>query len=1110
MPPAPGTTPRTAQVVPVSTGTLTGGVPPLHTHSYYSLRAGASSLTALVQAALDGGAPALALTDRNAMYGLMPFLAACREADLPALIGCELDDPADARIRAVCWARTRRGFALLSAVVTRRCLTPEQFDLAAECAAFDPAHIWAGTSHLPLLTAVAARRSPSGWVALVYPGRQRGNHPDPGLVQAVAGRLGLLSALASDAWVARPAELPTQHLLLRIASRYTEQTPGWEALRGTRDTVIWSREESARWSARYPLAARGALLVAEQCGGVSLTRERWVMPPWTPPPGLSAASALTERAWAGLYRRFGPYPPGNAIQRLGYELEVICGMEYAPYFHVVADLVEQARAWGIVALGRGSVADSLTAYCLGLSEVDPLRYDLYFERFLNPSRKSPPDMDIDFSWKERDRVLDFLFTRFGDAHGAMVGCFHTLHARGAYRETALALGLSANDVALSTQLPYTSATRLTRLQEQYPESAGLPLDTPHLQPALEHAARLAGIPLSTGMHPCGLVLTPEPLTDYGPLERCHKGYRNTHFDMHAVEDIGLVKIDILATRGLGTVDTVRAALRERRTADPLDAGFDTYAAHPGARRILRQGRTLGCFYTESPAMISLNQKVTCSTYAHLIATSSVIRPGVAESGMMDSYIRRHRGEERVTHLHALLGELLPETYGVMIYQEDVLKVAHLLGGMPLADADLLRRAMSGKERSPIRMAPLRERFLRAAIGERGIAPVVAEEIWRQIESFAGYAFCKGHSAAFAQVSLQTCRLKVEDPATFMAAVLSNEGGFYTPHVYLEEARRLGLRISGPDVNGSRWDYWGYGTALRVGLRAIKGLYEEAGAHLVRVRDGRPFTSVNEFLDRACTGPGALPPSQVELLILAGALDSLGLPRPGQYAALIAHTAREQARRDGGTLPLFPPPPDRAGPQGDWSRDQRYAAMLDLLGFLPAMHPLDWLKDRLPPVAPGPPLIEAQALPQHAGQQVRIRGLGVTRKLVTTRNGRERMAFLSLEDPTGIAEVTLFPRAYRAAAARLRGWGPFVITGRIERQYGVCSLTAERVERIELAGTAAPEVWSRLPWSNGGELQAGLVGGSLGVTLTLGQGSRASAGSCGAGSGENEEVAVRTA
>lgn len=1050
-------------------------LPQLHVHSHFSLRLGASSVNALVQAAVDAGCPALALTDRNACYGLLPFLKACREAQLPAIIGVELDDPGQATRRAVCWVRTYQGYRTLCAAITRRCVMPETFDLVTELAAFDPEDLWAGTGDLTLLTQVAALKGARGWFALLYPDSRRDVHAPPDLLQGWARKLGLPVALVSDALMARPADLRTHRVVRKIATRYSSSwTPGEEALVATEDTVIWDRQASARWSARYPEAARGAIRIGEACADrVDPFQRQWVMPPVHLSPGTTAEEALWERAHHGCRRLFKGAPSEDVTQRLKRELKVICEKGYASYFLVTCELVDQAEEWGVVTLGRGSVADSLVAYCCGLTQVDPMAHDLYFERFLNPDRPDPPDIDLDFSWRVRDRMLQFLFDRYPAGHVAMVGCHHTLRARGAYREAALALGLHPSRVGLSKRLPYASAVHLPKLLEHYPEVSDLPLEEPAVIEALEVGQALAGTPIATGMHPCGIVIAPRPLTHWTPLERCAKGYLNTQFEMYAVEEAGLIKIDVLATRGLGTVDTVRATLQARGGYDPLAEDFDAYAGHPAARRLLRQGRTIGCFYTESPAMLQLNRKTQCSDYRTLIATSSVIRPGVAESGMMDQYIERHLDPRKIEYQHPMMKELLEETHGIMIYQEDVMKVAHFLAGMTLAEADSLRRSMGFKRRDTLGPDVIEQRFMEGCRRQQ-VSPAAADEIWRQISSFASFAFCKAHSAAFARLSMQTCRLKAEYPAEFLAAVLSNQGGYYPAYVYVEEARRWGLAIHGPDVNGSQEEYWGYGCTLRVGFMAIKGLETESIATILAARNGIPFWSFPDFLERTRTGASGLHPTQVLLLIDAGACDSLGGTRADFFVTLLNHVARVRAQRDRTTLPLFPNHelvPELKGGR-DRSQAERYVMVMDLLGFLPHCHPLAWLRPSLSWSQAGPPLVAVRDLPQHLGRRVRVLGLGVTRKVSTTRKNNERMAFLSLDEETGTAEVTFFPRVYAQTARYLNGWGPYVVTGLVDERHGVINLNAEALERATVS-VALPDLFNHTPLTPFAE-QAGAV------------------------------------
>ncbi|MEO7993557.1 MAG: hypothetical protein ABI743_04095, partial [bacterium] len=355
-----------------------------------------------------------------------------------------------------------------------------------------------------------------------------------------------------------------------------------------------------------------------------------------------------------------------------------------------------------------------------------------------------------------------------------------------------------------------------------------------------------------------------------------------------------------------------------------------------------------------------------------------------------------------------------------------------------------------------------QRFL-AGCAHEGIAAPAAEEIWRQIAAFAGFAFCKAHSAALARLSMQTCRLKADYPAEFLAAVLSNEGGYYIPHVYIEEARRWGLQIAGPDVNGSQREYWGYGVALRVGFMAIKGLHEKTITALLAARNGIPFHDFPEFLLRTHTGAGGLDPTQVLLLIEAGACDSFGDSPIDQRYMLLAHVERVQAQRDLQTLPLFPSEEPVTHWQGgrEENLDRKAATLIDLLGFLPARHPLLWLRESLSWTPAGPPLVAVCDLPRYIGRRVRVLGLGITRKTTETRQGGEHMAFLGLDDETGTAEVTFFPRVYARIARHLHGWGPFVIAGNVEARRGVISLNATAVERAVVAeGVPLPALFAQ--------------------------------------------------
>jgi len=432
---------------------------------------------------------------------------------------------------------------------------------------------------------------------------------------------------------------------------------------------------------------------------------------------------------------------------------------------------------GIPCLGRGSAANSIVSYLLGLTPVDPIALNMYFERFLNPARQSPPDIDIDFSSQRRDDILNYVYERWGADRAAMISTHVTFRARGAFREVAKVFGLSDKEITtIARHMPHASAAGLGSLKERFPEMRGIDLNAEPYRHIIPLASRLHGCPRHLGIHCGGIVIAPNKLTEFTALARSAKGLSVTQYEMFSVEDVGLIKIDLLGNCGLDAYEETIKTLARRGIRPPAH-DLETVLTDPATVDLVRSGRTMGCFYIESPGMRQLLKRLKTQTFLELTAASSVIRPGVAESGMMQEYIRRVRGEAPRQPSHPLMLKLLPETRGVMIYQEDVIRVAHELAGLSLAEADLLRRAMSGKLRSMNRMNDVREQFI-AGCEANGVDTASALTIWRQIASFSGYSFCKAHSAAFASLSWKVAYLKAHYPAEYMAAVLSHSGGFY--------------------------------------------------------------------------------------------------------------------------------------------------------------------------------------------------------------------------------------------------------------------------------------------------------------------------------------------
>ncbi|HUU27962.1 MAG TPA: DNA polymerase III subunit alpha [archaeon] len=1027
----------------------------LRCHSNFSLLEGASTVAELVETAAGRGMSALALTDTNGLYAAVPFWKKARERGIKPVFGAELTsslERAQKGGRAVVLARDREGFAAVCRLVTARQLE-EHFDLAGAIVAEVSRRgdsLFVLTGEESLLRGLAGRL-PEGtlYAELCLEGGSREGMRLERLAE-LARELGLPVAATANVHFAQPEDFQVHRLLRAIDLGRTVSSLGDNE---HVPAACWlaGADEMARRFERFPDSIANTVRIAGRCN-VELPTGGIVFPAFKLPKGESAYSALLKSSFRGACRRYRPLS-AKVLERLKAELEVIDRLGFAPYFLVVADIARYARKKRIPMVGRGSAANSIVSYALGITDVDPIRYNLFFERFLNPERDSPPDIDLDFSWRRRDEVLDYVYRTYGADRVAMICTYVTFSTRLAFREIAKAMGLPEKEITRFTRLlPYRALSHLDSLQNDWPECRTLPLDKEPYRTILENAVRIKSFPRHLSIHAGGIVVSPFPLTDLVPLERSTKGLVVTQYDMFGIEDLGLVKIDLLSQRSLSVVEDVVRTLEERGLPKLALDDIDSLSRDPDTVRIIEEGRTMGCFYIESPAMRSLLAKLRVRTFEELTAASSVIRPGVAESGMMAEFIERHNGRRPVTYLHPSLENLLGETYGVMVYQEDVIRVAHEIAGMSLGEADLLRRAMSGKMRSREAMTRLEENFVRAAVS-RGVKREVALEIWRQISSFAGYAFCKAHSASYARVSFQVACLKAHYPGEFMAAVLSNGGGFYGPSAYLEEARRMGLRILPPDVNRSSLEYEGCGRILQVGLGAVSGVSRKTLEAIVRERRaGGFFTSLADFCSRVNVSY-----MEMQTLIRCGVFDCLELTRPELLWRLEFLFRRGQGNngkyRSGEPSMLFPDTklnPDRQViPRlPEYSRSELLRLEHEIFGFTVSEHPLALHGQALT----GRGLISSREIPAHEGRRVRLAGRPIAHKrIMTPRNGA--MMFLSLDDLVGTFEVVIFPGCYRRFGAVALGSGPFLVTGRVAGEYGVFTIVCEKIEELRL--TAQP-------------------------------------------------------
>ena len=558
---------------------------------------------------------------------------------------------------------------------------------------------------------------------------------------------------------------------------------------------------------------------------------------------------LEKLATEGLTARYGRKNK-VAYERMQKELKIINDLGFNSYFLINWDVIRYAQSRGFYYVGRGSGANSIVAYCLRITDVDPIELNLYFERFLNPERTSPPDFDIDFSWTDRDDIMDYIFKRYGRNHVALLGSYTTFQHDAIIMELGKVFGLPVDEIK--------SLQRKTQATDKIQRTI------------LQYGRIMKNFPNNISIHPCGMLVTEKPIYEYAALFMPPKGFATTQMDMFVAENIGINKFDILSQRGLGHIKESLRLIKANKGIDVNIHDFHNFRHNTDIKKQIREAQTIGCFYIESPAMRQLLKKLRCDDYITLVAASSIIRPGVAQSGMMREYITRFHNRDKVVYLHPLFEEHLSETFGVMVFQEDVIKIAHYFAGLSLGEADILRRAMSGKYRSNNKFRHIKEKYL-SNCRELGHTEELAHEVWRQMESFAGYSFNKAHSASFAVESYMSLYLKTFYPKEFMVAVINNFGGFYSTELYFIELMKAGGIIHAPCVNNSDLYTSIIGDEVYTGFIHIKALQEKTMQQIVEERKaGGLFLHLQDFIER--TGIGL---EQLNILVSIGAFRFTG-------------------------------------------------------------------------------------------------------------------------------------------------------------------------------------------------------------------------------------------
>ncbi len=809
----------------------------LNCKTYYSFRYGTFSTEELVAAAIENGITAIALTNFNNTCDTWEFVKLCNENNIKPIAGAEIRN--EDTCLYILLAANGKGFAAINEFISFHLINEKAFPTEPDLSPF---------------------LQSSFDIFIIYP-----LHVKPLEELEHNERIGILpeeiNKLYAIDWknhkdkfvVRQPVTFQNKkyfnlHRLLRAIDKncLLSMLPK-EAEASLTETFI-SPDKILKAFKDYPFIITNTYQLIDACNiSIDFNNDK----------NKQCYSAtkeddrifLSKLANDGFLKRYGKKNK-IAFERLNKELKIINDLGFNAYFLINNDIVQYAEKRGFYHVGRGSGANSIVAYCLGITDVDPIELNLYFERFLNPERTSPPDFDIDFSYTDRDDVMDYIFKRFGNDHVAVCGSYTTFKHDATIRELGKVFGLPDDEIKELQRNPEPS-DNIRKL-------------------ILQYARLLKGFPNYMSIHPCGMLITEEKISSYASRFMPPKGFAGAQMDMFIAEDISINKFDILSQRGLGHIKECLQLIKENKGVSIDINNFEKFRKDENINTQIREANTIGCFYIESPAMRQLLKKLRCDDYLTLVAASSIIRPGVAQSGMMREYIYRYHHQDKVEYIHPLFEEHLKETFGVMVFQEDVIKIAHYFANLSLGEADILRRAMSGKYRDHNRFHLMKEKYMSncKAIGH---PDALAEEVWRQMESFAGYSFNKAHSASFAVESYMSLFLKTYYPKEFMVAVINNFGGFYSRELYFLELLKTGGEIKAPCVNNSD-EYTNIkGNELYVGFIHIKRLQSKLVETILEERKANGcYEHLQEFIERTNIGL-----EQLNTLISVGALRFTG-------------------------------------------------------------------------------------------------------------------------------------------------------------------------------------------------------------------------------------------
>ncbi|HEY3247607.1 MAG TPA: DNA polymerase III subunit alpha [bacterium] len=1047
-----------------------------HLHTEYSLLDGHSRISALIDRAQHLGMPALAITDHGAMYGAVEFYLKAKQAGITPIIGVEaymaprgLSDR-DAKLdgnaaHLVLLATNAEGYRNLIRLTTTAHLDGFYYKPRIDKELLSRHHggLIALSACLKGEVSQAILRGDAGgakamagqYSEIMGPGNfylEVQSHGMAEQQQNIAGMVELSQALGlpliatNDVHYVHQGDADAQDALMCIQMNINLDATDKPRMGDIPEFYLKSAEEMAQRFAALPGALASTLEVAARAT-LELELGTVRLPDFPVPPGETPGSYLRALCEAGLVEIYGQVA-ADVRQRLDYELSVIERMGFAPYFLIVADFVRFARERRILTTVRGSAAGSLVLYVLRVTDVDPLQYRLPFERFLNPQRVTMPDIDVDFMDSRRDEVIRYVIDKYGADHVAQIITFGTMGARQAVRDVGRVMGLPYGDVDRIAKLIPFSAT-LEEAVRMEPELDRAAEENGQMRRLLDLAQKLEGVARHASTHAAGVIISREPLKELVPLQKATKGdLVMTQYDMTAVEKIGLLKMDFLGLANLTILDTALKMIEQVR-GERIDLGAIALTDQK-TFDLLSAGETVGVFQLEGAGMTRYLKDLRPNSILDIMAMVALFRPGPMAN--IPSFIRRKHGHEPITYLHPVLEPVLRETYGVMVYQEDVMAAAQAAAGFSLAEADELRYAIGKKIKDKLQQQ--RTKFIAGCLN-RGMVGQTAEQMFELFEPFARYGFNRAHAACYGLIAYYTAYLKANFPAEYMAAVLSSEAGDAEKvAVAVAETQRMGINVLPPDVNESEVDFTVAGGAIRFGLAAVKNVGLGAvEAVLEARRAGGPFTSLPDLLDRV--DARAVNKRVIESLVKAGALDSLGRPRAALLAVLddtLDAAQRVQRARASGQTGLFDvggaPPPASAGTAQveEFSKAELLAMEKEMLGLYISDHPLRQVREALD-ARVNTALHQLMDLPDKS--DVVVGGIVTGVKRTTTKAG-SAMAFVTVEDLTGACEVIIFPKTYEQVHFLLKRDAVVVIRGKVDVAEQQAKILADRVTALDEA------------------------------------------------------------